>query len=202
MYNNDYENYMRSVLGYPIQNEMNTYDVYSSNSYFPYRYDTTNYDNTRKYEELYPDIYRILKPMIKKVCERQNYNEVSGDILDNMTNEIYSNIEQDIDVVNVNVTTTREAEKQESIQRKDFKVSQKDVKDEQTRAQCCKNPTLKDLIRILIIQQLLENNKHRPPRPPFGFRPPFPPRPPYRELENPSIYSNNYSSDQSYPYYN
>ena len=54
MFNNEYENYMRSVLGYPITNDISTYNLYnnssnqsfdyndssmygSSNSYFPYR---------------------------------------------------------------------------------------------------------------------------------------------------------------------
>ena len=37
MFDNDYENYMRSVLGYPIQNEINTYNggYGNNNSYFP-----------------------------------------------------------------------------------------------------------------------------------------------------------------------
>ena len=38
MFNNEYENYMRSVLGYPISNDISTYNLYnnSSNQSFDY----------------------------------------------------------------------------------------------------------------------------------------------------------------------
>ena len=50
-----------------------------------------------------------------------------------------------------------------------MKVTKSDTKNEETRQGCCGNPMLKDLIKIMIIQQLLQGNK--PPRPP---RPPHP----------------------------
>jgi hypothetical protein len=231
MFNNEYENYMRSVLGYPITNDISTYNLYnnssnqsfdyndssmygSSNSYFPYRSNNVVYNDTSKYEELYPEIYKILKPMISKVCDTPSRNDFSSETLEIMANEIYTNIEQDIDVVNINVNTssTKEAEynKNENLSRNsNMKVTKSDTKNEETRQGCCGNPMLKDLIKIMIIQQLLQGNKPpRPPRPPHppmpgpGPMPPHPPRPPYRGLENPDIYGNNYSSSQSYPYYN
>lgn len=205
MFNNDYENYMRSVLGYPIQNEMNTYNnVYgNNNSCFPYRSGST-YVTENRYENLYPDIYRILKPMIKKICASSGNGDISNDSLENMATEIYNNIESEINVVNVNITTTKEAENTKASvnYRNNTKGSQTQSKTEETRT-CCGNPTLRDLIKILILNQLLENNNNRPPRPP---RPPFQPffmqQQPYRELESPAIYNSNYSSNQSYQYYN
>lgn len=231
MFNNEYENYMRSVLGYPISNDINTYNLYnnsnnqmldydnssmynSNSSYFPYRSSNVVYNDTSKFEELYPEIYKILKPMVSKICDTPSRNDFSSETLEIMANEIYTNIEQDIDVVNINVNTssTKEAEynKNENLSRNsNMKVTKSDTKDEETRQGCCGNPMLKDLIKIMIIQQLLQGNKPpRPPRPPHppmpgpGPMPPHPPRPPYRGLENPDIYGNNYSSGQSYPYYN
>lgn len=196
MYNNEYEDYMRSILGYPIQNEMNTYNnVYgNSASFFPYRSGVT-YANENNYESLYPEIYKILKPMVRKICDNTRYESISNDTLEIMANEIYSNVESDIDVINVNINT-KEAETSGNFARKDMSVRQNKTKDENSR-NCCGNPTLKDLIKIMIIKQLIENNKNRPPiRPP---RPPFP-RPPYRELENPAIYNNEYRVNQPFQF--
>lgn len=213
MFNNDYENYMRTVLGYPVNDTYNIYDnnrqiynnnpMYNNNSYFPYRATNVNYN---RYEEFYPEIYKILKPMVKKICDTPNRANFSDDILNNMTDEIYDNIEQDIDVINVNINTVQEAEqnKGNNNSRNSFKVSKSsdsnEISNEEKRQKCCSNPTLKDLIKIMIIQELLQNN--RPPRPPMpGTNPGFNPRPPYRELESPDIYSNNYVQNQ-HPFYN
>ena len=199
MYENDYEEYMRSVLGYPNNN--NTYHQPTS---FPYR----NTINEINYDDLYPDIYKILKPMIKKICDNPNYRSITNETLEAMTTEIYNNIESDINLVNINITTspnsselTREAEKSKNINNNTRntvnanKVSSSSNK-EVTR-QCCGNPTLRDLIKILILNQLLNNNANRPPRPPVPPRPPIMPYPPfrdtsynYRELENPAYYGN------------
>lgn len=184
MYNNEYEDYMRSVLGYPIQNQQTTYNnIYeNNNSYFPYR--SSNNVDSNKYESLYPEIYRTLKPMIKNACNNLGFREISNDTLEIMANEIYTNVESNINVVNVNVNT------KEADTRKDMKITK--VPDDEKRA-CCGNPTLKDLIKIMLLNQLINNNQNRPPRPPHSPMP----RPPYREFENPSIYNN-----QSFPYYN
>lgn len=197
MYNNDYEDYMRSVLGYPIQSEMNTYNnVYgNNNSYFPYRSGINN-TNENRYESLYPEIYKILKPMVRKVCDNPKYGNISNDTIEIMANEIYTNVESDINVVNVNINT-QEAESSGNLSRKEMNISQNDNKNDETR-KCCGNPTLKDLIKIMIIKQLLENNNNRPP---IGPRPPFP-RPPHRTLENPEIYNNNYNANHQFQYYN
>lgn len=200
MYNNEYEDYMRSILGYPIQNEMNTYNnaYENNNSFFSYRSgidyinDYTNEDN---YENLYPEIYKILKPMVRKVCSNPRYGSISNNTLEIMANEIYNNIEPDIDVINVNINT-KEAEPSGNLARKDMSISQSKTKDEEAR-NCCGNPTLKDLIKIMIIKQLIENNVNRPP---IGPRPPFP-MPPHRELENPTIYNSEYSTNQPFQFY-
>ena len=52
---------------------------------------------------------------------------------------------------------------------------------------------MKDLIKILLLNQIINNNNNRPPRPPAP-RPPYPPRPPrpmYRDFENQAYYNNN-----------
>ena len=201
MFDNDYENYMRSVLGYPIQDEINSYNnaYVNNNSYFPYR-SGNMYVTDNKYENLYPDIYKILRPMIHKICNLPNNKSLSNDELEKMADEIYKNIESETNVVNINIKTSSEAESSKSsmYSKRDTKVSQKTSQSEEKRS-CCSNPTLKDLIKILILNQLRENNAHRPPRPqmpPHGHYPFHLPN--YRELQNSEIYNNNYNSDQFY----
>ena len=172
---NEYEDYMRSVLGYPNNN--NYYDTYSTeyaNDYFPYRAKNSNQFDESKYEDKYPEIYKILKPMIKKSCNSRFIENISNNDLDSMTNEIYNNVEQSMDIVNVDITTGSN-----TVRNGNMKVSES--KKEETRS-CCGNPSLRDLIKILLIKELIDNTHHHMPGPlPRPPRPPMPrPRPPYR----------------------
>lgn len=195
MYNNDYDEYMRSVLGYPTMKAMNTYNAYGNDtymnnesSYFPYRNQDgcNNMNNSRfvnvDYESLYPDIYMILRPMVGKICDNNRYRELSKESINEMANEIYANIENDesLDIVNVNVTTNSVQEAEKNV-RKDMKILQKQTEVQQNR-NCCGNPILKDLIKIMIIKQLIGNNNN--------FPPPHPPRPPFNP-GLPGYYYNN-----------
>lgn len=111
MYDNGYEDYMRSVLGYPYANQ-NMYNTYGSmyentgGCFFPYRSGTSCNlaEKESKFENMYPEIYKILKPMVKKACSNNIIDEISNDDIDIMTDDIYTNVCSDIDVVNINVT--------------------------------------------------------------------------------------------------
>lgn len=219
MYENEYENYMRSVLGYSANN---TYNVNS----FPYKSTNNIKDN---YEHLYPDIYKVLKPMVKKVCGNVRSMDISTEVIEDMANEIYNNIESDtMDVRNMTAETENSTKGNEagvigksdyghrgssdasskmgntasynqrgnSNTMGDYKSNNTTNKntDELTRG-CCGNPTLKDLIKILIITQLISNNQNRPQRPMPPPYPQCPPRPNYREFENSSFYNNNFYGD-------
>lgn len=208
MYYQNYEDYMRSVLGYPIE---------TPNTYESYNYPITPYENNQIYavsnnehnelEDLYPDIYKLINPMVCKICD-SNTKPLSRELVDQMTDEIYLNIENvpEIDtIVNVRVNTTKDdkdintkissqnrgnknAISQNKNDTKSNPVSEKRenteiIKEGKEDRQNRSNRTLRDLIKILILNQLLGGN-NRPPRPP---RPPFPgpggnpsPRPPIR----------------------
>ena len=107
MYYQNYEDYMRSVLGYPAQSRQNTYETTYEMQYMP---DVT-YVNPSNYNremlDLYPEIYQIVNPMVCKICE-SNTKPLTRELLESMTDEIYSNLESDpkMDtVVNVRVST-------------------------------------------------------------------------------------------------
>lgn len=151
-----YEEYMRSVLGYQ---PMNTYDMNYDN------WDTQNMTamnviQKQELENCYPEIYRILYPMIQKACN-QNTRPITRELVDSMTDEIYFAIED-----------------KEMLENRD---KEENTEDRQIR----RNTNLNDLIRILILRELLGRPgfpggrppRPRPPRPPM--RPPMgpPPRP-------------------------
>lgn len=166
-----YEDYMRSVLGYEPMDYRNTYDMNYDN-FMPVSNmegfsDMQNMRN-EELERSYPDIYRVVYPMVQKAC-MQNTRSVTSDLVDSMTNEIYFAIE---DNELVGTRTNDES-------------SSNDSKSTSTRSedrQRIRNPRLNDLIRILIIRELLRRPgfpgfpgrpPHRPPmRPPMG-RPPI-----------------------------
>lgn len=200
MYYQSYEDYMRSVLGYPMETQ-NTYDSYNYST-LPYERSqmyvnptTTNYNN--EIIDLYPDIYKIVNPMVCKICE-SNTKPITRELIDQMTDEIYSNLESqpELDtIINVkintqtsigesnrlsgssNVSCTNSSKVKSNNERADSKENRDSVENREDR-QRRPNNILRDLIRILILNRLLGEGffNNRPPRP----RPPRPPmRPPY-----------------------
>lgn len=155
MYYQNYEDYMRSVLGYPTNNSY-TYDNYIAN-------DNRNYSDYENMEELYPEIYRKINPLVCKECDGYS-GPITKEVIDSMVDKIYSNIEMNNDiVVNINVDNRNSKENRQIKQNNN-------------------NTFLKDLLRILILNRLLGGGQFpgRPPRPPFPgpgrppVRPPFP----------------------------
>lgn len=156
MYQETYEDYIRSILGYPNY----TYQNQTMNC------NMANNEQNEVLEACYPEIYKVVYPMICKACDT-NTRPVTPALIDELTNEIYVSIESDNEInVNINKTNTSKPEN----------VRETRGEDRQFR-----NRGLQDLIRILLIRELLGrpgNPGHRPPMPPHGrppMRPPFPP---------------------------
>ena len=156
-----YEEYMRSVLGYQ---PMNTYDMnYDNWDMYNYSNDMTAMNNIQRQEleNCYPDIYRIVYPMIQKAC-MQNTRPVTRELIDDMTEEIYFALEDKEMLENRN-KDEKNGKSTESVENRQIIV---------------RNTGLNDLIRILLLRELLG----RPGFPGQGGRPPRPrpPRPPMR----------------------
>lgn len=171
MYNNQtYEEYIRSILGYPNYNNNimeNDFQNYSN-----------NYRNEQEIEELencYPEIYKMIYPKVNEACS-MNTKPISPDLIDELANEIYTTIEND-NTINININLGNsvqnsqppENRNSQNNNRRDIKMQENRGEDRQFR-----NNGLLDLIRILLIRELLGRPGNRPPiRPPMG-RPPFP----------------------------
>ena len=63
MYYQNYEDYMRAVLGYPVNN-----NVYTVNDNY-YMEQIPTYINEKRLEEMYPQIYRTINPLVCSTCE-------------------------------------------------------------------------------------------------------------------------------------
>lgn len=179
-----YEDYMRSVLGYQRMNN------------YPNTYNNTNYDNYERYdyyavptmspittnqpmtamsniqihelENCYPDIYKIIYPMIQRVCT-QNSRAITKEVIETMTDEIYYAIEDN------EMTQSRGNDSKET---KNVTTSNKKTEENENRQRVVNNPALRDLITILLLRELI-GRPGGPGRPPIGPRPPRPPmRPP------------------------
>lgn len=178
MYYQNYEDYMRSILGYPV--EPNTYQM----NYYGDDLRTNNImemQDTKELEELYPDIFKAINPAIVDVCDRCNQN-ITKDVLEKMTDEVYERIKNDNEImININIVNDSEinnvsARETRSIEGKENRQIRPNRRPN--------NQFLRDLIKILILNRLIGNRPPRPPRP----RPPFPgnerpPMPPPRPWE-------------------
>ena len=220
--NSVYENYMRSVLGYePVNfNYRNTYeqDYYGDIDYTNYSImqQTNPQTANNDLEQCYPDIYKLVYPMVQKRC-MQNTRNVTRELIDEMTNEIYFAIEDDnlnrgIEQEKINNMTN--IENRSTINQKtDNKntVSTQNNRSIENRKeenrQRVRNQGLSDLIRILILREFLNRPGFRPrppipppPRPPFppGQNQPRPPMPPPqrpgfgRPIYNRDLYEQDY----------
>ena len=210
MYNNQYENYMGSLMGYngmPM-NDMNQMNMNQMNmNQMNEMYESENMCNQMSIDDMYPEIYRIIYPMVCKSCMAVNEN-VTEDLVSRMVNDIYMNVEnmeavQECRGSSISVSPqSSKSSKSDSLSSRtgsslsSSSSSSSSLSSSSRQETRQRNPLLRDLIRILVLRELIGNpGRPRPPfrppvRPPFGGgmgpgqgpRPPFPgpqPRSPY-----------------------
>ena len=101
MYNESYEEYIRSILGYPNYNS----NIFENNShYMPNNF--TNMQPNPELEACYPEIYKIVYPMVNKACSEIT-TPITSDLIDELTNEIYTSVETDNEI-NLTINLTNE----------------------------------------------------------------------------------------------
>ena len=189
MYNETYDEYIRSILGYPPMRsyEDNYGDYRNQNMNMNYMNSTSDMD----LESCYPEIYKIVYPMVCKKCDSVRM-PVTNDDIQNMTDEIYFALEGRAEVqLNINLgnevrssETTNTNMTRTTDKKPEVKISETSDEKRETRQI---NRNLRDLIQILIIRELLRRFRMpgMPGRPPMP-RPPMPgPRPPMRPPMSP-----------------
>lgn len=158
MNNMSYQEYMRTVLGYTPYSMKDT--LCCTNDY--YITQDTNCMNDSNLEELYPDIYKKINPLVCKQCNT-NTMPITQEILEQMVDNVYNSIEVDL---KIETNTKLQVNVSNGVRQQENRTRQS-------------NNTLRDLIKILILKELIDRGRF-PNRPPFHGRPPMPgPRPPF-----------------------
>lgn len=191
-----YEDYMQYLGIMPTNtyndNYMSSYGyladdlqpMYRQNTQIPYWYQqmTNTSKNDTNLEEMYPDIYNIIYPMVKKACNRCA-RRITPELIEEMTEEIYLNLESDniinlnINVENSSIQTSRLSGQNENspenraVQNNNCKECE-ELRNSHHHHR--RNNTVWDLIKILLIRELIGNRPPRPPRPSMPPRPPMP----------------------------
>lgn len=200
MYNNQYEEYMGNLMGYNGMQMMNMNQTNTNQmnmNQMTEMYESENMCNQMSVDDMYPEIYRIIYPMVCKACMAVNEN-ISEDLVSRITNEIYMNVENAEGVhetrgssISVTPQASKSSKSDSLSSRTGSSLSSSSTnsgvlssRQQETRQ---RNPLLRDFIRVLVLRELLGNpGRPRPPfrppyRPPFGpgpgARPPFGPQP-------------------------
>lgn len=205
MYYN-YDEYMREVLGYPPDNRALPYeDPFQASVTYQQDYEPRQNSLTA----CYPDCYKMLMPMVQKACENL-YDPITEDDINRMALDIYFQFEQDDDRKEEEKQENRSVEKVQATQTNSSRmagrrfdrnleksISSKPITKEEMKSfenreereerrppRRPRNPFLFDLIKILILNQILGGIRppHRPPMPPRPPRPPMRPREEYSEF--------------------
>ncbi len=101
-----YEDYFKSIIGGNIKSPEYYVSTYDNKTYEPiqvntlpgYTYSSSNediYQEQEKIQELYPDVYKIISPMVDKLLEGKDAKDVNETMLVNWTVEIYDALEVD-----------------------------------------------------------------------------------------------------------
>ena len=187
-----YEDYMQNFYGIPEnQNYQDTYDFNSMRNYPFMNINNYGYNQGVGFtnrnmstasdidlEELYPEIYKVIYPMIKKVCSKV-IGPITREMFEDMVDEVANNFEGNNIDINFNVNNdVKNANNANSINNRGI-TTKKEEENRETR----QSNFARDLIRILLIRELLRIRR----RPCFGpnCRPGMgmPPRPPFPRYE-------------------
>lgn len=179
MYNQSYDDYMRSVLGYPNSNgyrmdnmgmnTMGNMDMNNMHSMSNMGMNTMSMNNMNTMgnmcmnnmgmnmssdediERLYPEVYRVVYPMVCSSCDRIQFpgTTVNDEMVTRMTDDIYDQVEAD-GRINIEVNVTTEV-------RESSNSSNSSVETRQRRRP--RNRFLRDLIRILFLRELFRRRR-------------------------------------------
>ena len=120
-------------------------------------------------QRMYPDIYCLLMPMVNKIVEKNNDREITDNLIESMTMEIYNNIEDDM--INSSRTTNSKTNNtmaqssqtgntQRQSTQSNSTTTRNTVSNTMQNSRRIGNPTLRDLIKILKIRRLLEHRRN------------------------------------------
>ena len=144
-----YDDYMRSVLGCC---DMNHSNMCMNNMQTPYQ---NMFQVSDTLERMYPETYRIVYPMVVSACNMVSM-PVTEEMLDRMTDDIYDRAVTDTRIsIDINIEV-------ESREETDSRQTSAQSRPRRPRR---RNRFFRDLIRILLLRELLGRRSGFPIRP-------------------------------------
>ena len=131
-------------------------------------------NNNNNLENLYPNIYRILQPVVRRVVAGNNYQYITEEVLNNMVDTVYNIVDGDRTINNgqvstvrteTNSTTNSTADARRTVTTTNANNSNNSqnitmqTRNNEMNNNC--NVLFKDLIKILILQEITKNNNMR-----------------------------------------
>ncbi len=133
---------------------------------------------------LYPNIYRIINPVVLKVIANSNYQFLNDDVLNNMTDTVYNIVEGQIDYDD-NISTTTENSQSTSSNTNSVSSNSNSRVTETRQSNTSQTSNsksnrndnlLKDIIKILILKEILSRpNRNNPNYYPYYNQMPYNP---------------------------
>lgn len=148
----NYDEYMRSLMGYPnMRTSMNMGMNTGMNTCMtPFMNMDTVSDDL---ERMYPETYRIIYPMVCVSCDNIR-TPVTEEMVDMMTDDIYDRAEADRRIsIDLSIEVRNDESNNDSLQ------------ENRQRRPRRRNRFLRDLIRILLLRELLRRRRRFPIRP-------------------------------------
>lgn len=146
----NYDEYMRCLMGC-----QNMYSPMTQSMSQPMMFQHSNMDaSADELERMYPEVYRVVYPMVCFACDNIR-TPVNEQMIDMMTDDIYDRVEAD-GRINIEL----------SVEVRDSKLSIEETKENRQRPRPRRrNRFLRDLIRILLLRELLGRRQRFPFRP-------------------------------------
>jgi len=104
MYYQNFEDYMRTVLGYPVENQC-TYarDLFEEMPNYQVLYEDRN-----ELEDCYPEIHKVLYPMVCEMCDNCS-KPITRDKIEEMVEKISEKVEQNHEIsIRINIDNRAE----------------------------------------------------------------------------------------------
>ena len=149
-----YDEYMRSVMGYPnmrtsMNQPMNMGMMNTTGMNAGMNMGMNMDTNTEDLERMYPETYRIIFPMVCFACDNLR-SPVTEETVDMMTDDIYDRVEADGRInIDISVEVRNSEDSQENRQRMPRR----------------RNRFLRDFIRVLLLRELIRRRRRFPMRP-------------------------------------
>lgn len=161
MYYQNYDDYMRDVfyfnqmpnqnMGFQMPNQNMGFNQMNSGNQIP------NYNN------MYPSIYRIIQPVVSRVVTGNNYQYLTEESLSSMVDTVYNIVEGDVTTVSENESQSSNSNQPRTQSQSTTQTSAQPTNSSSRCNDNNQNATvlLKDLIRIMILKEIMNRNNMR-----------------------------------------